>query len=74
MSNQYGDFTISKNVFDGQCAGQKYQMLLIYQNIHKRIQIPHINLYLNLFCVLGVVLQTILDVYDLFYLYSIVIP
>jgi len=29
MSNQYGDFTISKKVFDGQCAGQKNQMLLI---------------------------------------------
>jgi len=27
-----------------------------------------------LFCVLGVVLQTILDIYNLFYLYSIVIP
>jgi len=27
-----------------------------------------------LLCVLGVVLQTILDVYNLFYLYSIVIP
>ena len=29
MSNQYGDFTISKKVFDGQCTGQKNQMLLI---------------------------------------------
>ena len=67
-------FQISKNLFVGQCAGQKYQMLLIYQYIHKRIEIPHINLCLNLFCVLGVVLQTIVDVYDLFYLYSIVIP
>jgi hypothetical protein len=23
MSNQYGDFTISKKVFDGHCGGQK---------------------------------------------------
>ena len=29
MSSQYGDFTISKKDFDGQCAGQKKQMLLI---------------------------------------------
>ena len=28
----------------------------------------------TLFCVLGAVLQTISDVYDLFYLHSIVIP
>ena len=63
-----------KNVFDGQCAAQKYQMLLIYQYIHKRIEISYINFYLNVLCVLGVVLQTILDVYNLFYLYSIVIP
>ena len=70
MSNQYGDFTISKNVFDRQCAGQKYQMLLIYQCMHKRIEIPNINLYLNLFCVHGVVLQTILDVYIYIYIYT----
>jgi hypothetical protein len=42
--------------------------------IYKRIQIPHINLYLIFVCVLGVVLQTILDVYNLFYSHSIVIP
>jgi hypothetical protein len=29
--------------------------------------------FITLFCVLGVVLQTTLDVYNLFYLYSIVI-
>jgi len=35
MSNQYGDFTISKKVFDGQCAGQKTQMLRVsYENTY----------------------------------------
>jgi hypothetical protein len=33
MSNQYDDFTSSKKVFDGQCAGQKTQMLRVsYEN------------------------------------------
>jgi hypothetical protein len=43
MSNQYGDFTISKKVFDGPCAGQKNQMLHIWNYIHKRIEILNIN-------------------------------
>jgi hypothetical protein len=35
MSNQYGDFTISKKVFIGQCAGQKTQMLRVsYENTY----------------------------------------
>jgi hypothetical protein len=35
MSNQYGDFIISKTVVDGQCAGQKTQMLRVsYENTY----------------------------------------
>jgi len=35
MSNQYGDFTISQTVFDGQCAEQKTQMLHVsYENTY----------------------------------------
>ena len=35
MSNQYGDFIISKTIVDGQCAGQKTQMLRVsYENTY----------------------------------------
>ena len=37
--------------FDGQCAGQQNQMLLIWKYIHKKIKIPHINIYITLFLV-----------------------
>ena len=44
MSNQYGDFTNSKQVCDGQCAGQKDPDVTcaIWTYIHNRIETPHI--------------------------------
>ena len=34
MSNQYDDFTSSKKVFDGQCAGQNTQIIDVMCDIY----------------------------------------
>jgi hypothetical protein len=41
MSNQYGNFTIWKKYFDCQCAGQKNQMLLIWNKMNCELMLTY---------------------------------